>query len=137
MLNRGLLSGVYSLSIILGLLTVLFPAPSIEGVIGLSLTYLYGGLILAGAIGALVGVIIKNYRIEMYWIWLVAGGFACYAIALWGLFAERIGVLDGLPPPYGPALAVTILSIFLLAKALFLLRKNNELIKAVDNGNLA
>lgn len=136
MLNRGILVAIYVLSALLGVMTLAFPAPSVEGAIGLVLTYAYGALILLGSIGAFVGVALPNYRTEMYWLWPLAGGYAAYAIALWSLFFERIGVVDGLPPPYGPAMAVTILSTFLLAKSLFLMKKNKELIRAVGNGNM-
>lgn len=136
MMNRGLLAGVYSVSMLLGLLTVLFPAPSIEGVLGVALAYVYGAFILIGASIALVGVIIPNYKIEMGALWLVAGGYLIYDVALWGIFAERIGVQDGLPPPFGPALAVLVLSLFLIAKIALLWKKNRELLKAANNGIL-
>lgn len=137
MMNRGLLAGVYSVSILLGLATLLFPAPSIEGVIGLVFAYVYGAFILLGAIVALVGIILPNYKIEYAALWAVAGGYLIYDIALWGLFFQRIAVPDGLPPPYGPALAVLVLSIFLMAKIALLYKKNRQLVKAADNGILA
>ena len=136
MLNRGLLAVVYSLTILLGLLTVVFPAASIGGVIGDPLTYAYGVLLILGAAGALVGIIIPNYKVELVFLWLVAGGYLCYDIALWGLFAERVGLADGLPPPYGPALAVGVLTAFLAAKILFLTRKNRALVRAADHDRL-
>ncbi len=136
MMNRGLLAGVYSVSILLGLATLFFPSPSVEGAIGLTLAYTYGAFILVGAVGALVGVILPNYKVELIALWAVAGGYFIYDIALWTLFAERIGVRDGLPPPYGPALAVLVLSIFLCAKIALLVKKNHQLVKASDNGLL-
>lgn len=134
MLNRGILGGVYGLSILLGALTLLFPAPSIEGVLGLTLTYAYGVLIVVGGGIAAWGIIGPNYRTEMYGLWVLASGYIVYDIGLWALFAERIGVHDGLPPPYGPALAIAVLSLFLVAKVGFLYRKNSQLLKATNNG---
>lgn len=136
MMNRGLLAGVYSICVALGFATLLFPAPSIEGAIGMPFTYFYGVLILAGAIGALVGVVLPNYRTEMYALWVMCAGFVSYDIALWSLFAERLDDSNSLPPPYGPALGIAALSLFLLTKAVFLYRRNAELIKAASNERL-
>src|SRR6188768_1145155 len=98
-MNRGLLAGVYSLTALLGLATMFFPSESIWGLVGLHITWLYGGLLLIGAVGALVSIILPNYKLEMTFLWFVAGGYLIYDIALWGLFAERIGIIDGLAPP--------------------------------------
>lgn len=136
MLHRGLLAPVYGITVLLGLLTVLAPAPSIWGVVGLHITYLYGILLFVGAIIALWSIIKPNYKLEMIALWPVVGGFALYDIALWGIFADRVGVLDGLPPPYGPALAVAVLTLFLIAKIVLLYKKNRELVRASDNGRL-
>lgn len=136
MMNRGLLAGVYGVSILLGLLTVLWPSPSIEGIIGLSLAYVYGAFILVGAIIGLIAVTIPNYKIEIGALWVLAGGYLIYDVALWALFVERIGVHDGLPPPYGPALGILVLSIFLIAKIALLMKKSHQLVKAADNGLL-
>lgn len=136
MMNRGLLGGVYGVSMLLGLATVLFPAPSIEGVIGLTLAYVYGAFILIGATVAFIGIVLPNYKIELTALWVVAGGYLIYDVALWGLFAERIGDHDGLPPPYGPALAVLVLSIFLCAKIALLIKKNRQLLIEADNARV-
>ena len=134
MLDRRILAAVYSLTVALGVLTLLFPAPSIEGVIGYAFAYIYGFLLVVGGLIALAAVILPNYKIEYVALWFVAGGYGVYAAALWGLFAERLGIVDGLPPPYGPAIALTVLTLFLIAKAWFLARKNRELIRASENG---
>lgn len=136
MLNRGLLGGIYSLTVVLGLLTVLAPAPSIWGVVGLHITYLYGILLVAGAAFAIFAILKPDYKLELIALWPIVGGYALYDIALWGLFADRVGVVDGLPPPYGPALAVAVLTLFLIAKIVLLYRKNREFVKASDNGRL-
>jgi len=136
MLNRGVLAAVYSLTAVFGLLSVSFPSPSVWGLVGLHLVYLYGILLLVGGLAALVAVALPNYKLELIALWPVVGGFLMYDIALWGLFAERVGVIDGLAPPYGPALAVAILSLFLIAKILLLIKKNHQLVRAADNNGL-
>lgn len=135
-LNRGLLGVVYGLSAVFGLATLFFPAPSIEGVIGLAFSYTYGALILIGAVICLIAVLLPNFKIELTALWAMTGGFLIYDVALWSLFFERLGVPDGLPPPYGPALAVLVLVVFLAAKMLLLHKKSHSLVKVVDNGLL-
>lgn len=136
MINRGFMIAAYSLCILLGLLTVLFPVTSIVNVLTLHFTYFYGLMILVGSAGALVGVARPNYRIETAFLWWVIGGFLCYDIALWGLFAERVGVVDGLAPPYGPALGMGILVILLGAQLLRLTKQSRKLIKDADHARL-
>lgn len=136
MLHRGILAWVYSLTAVLGVGTIFFPSESIEGAIGAAFTYLYGILLLVGAVGALIAIARPNYRFELIFLWPIAGGYASYAVALWSLFSERIGVMDGLAPPYGPAIVATVLTLFLIAKILLLIRKNRELVKAVENNGL-
>lgn len=136
MLNRGLLAAVYSITALFGLLSLLFPSPSVWGLVGLHLVYLYGILLLVFGLIALLAVLRPNYKVELIALWPIAGGFLMYDIALWGLFAERVGVLDGLPPPYGPALAVLILTLFLIAKILLLIWKNAQLVKASESHGL-
>lgn len=134
MLDRRILAAVYSLTVALGVLSLLFPAPAIEGAIGYTFTYIYGTLLLIGGLIALVAVILPNYKVEYAALWFVAGGYGIYATALWALFAERLHLVDGLPPPYGPAIALTVLTLFLIAKAWFLAKKNRQLIRASGNG---
>jgi len=128
LLNRKLLAIAYGVSIIMGLFTTLFPVTAIVDVITLHFTYLYGLLILIGSIGALIAVIKPDYRLEIVFLWLIIGGYLCYDVALWGLFAERIGIVDGLAPPYGPALGMAVLVLLLIAKQIALIRKNKELV---------
>lgn len=130
--GRVALGAVCVISLILGLLTVIWPAPSIEGVFGLHITYGYGILIIIGSIGVLWGLIRPNYRIELNFIWVLMCGYVVYDIGLWTLFAERVGVIDGMPPPYGPALAVAVLCAVLLSKGVNLYKAGSQLIKASD-----
>jgi len=136
MLNRGMLTAIYTLTVALGVVTLLFPAPSIEGVIGYAFAYTYGFLLLIGGLAALVAVVLPNYKIEYGALWLVTGGYGIYATALWALFAERLAEIgdQALPPPYGPAIALTVLTLFLAAKMMFLAKKNGQLIRASEHG---
>lgn len=135
-MNRAVLAGVYSISMVLGVLTLILPPDSIINIVGLHITYFYGILLLAGGIGALIAIIRKNYRQETIWLWLVFGGYLFYDIALWGVFSDRVGVIDGLAPPFGPALGILALALFTFGKALSLQKRNRELIKASDNDRL-
>ena len=131
-MGRGYLAGAYALSLLLGVLTVAFPAPAIEGAIGLVFTYVYGFLIMFGGLGCLVAVVIPNYRYEIVFLWGLIGGYATYAIALWSLFFDRLSDYE-LVPPYGPALVVTVLTIFLIAKLALLTKKSTRLLKATND----
>jgi hypothetical protein len=135
-LNRGMLIAAYSIAVLFGLCTVLFPVTAILTLIGLHWTYFYGLLILVGAVGSLIAVIRTNYKVEYIFLWLVTGGFLCYDIALWGLFADRLGVLDGLAPPYGPALAMAVLVLMLTGKLMKLAQGNRRLVVGASDAGL-
>ena len=128
LLNRGQLIVVYVLSSLMGLLTTLFPVTAIVDIITLHFTVGYGLLILIGSIGALVEVIKPDYRLEIIFLWFIIAGYLCYDVALWGIFAERLGVRDGLAPPYGPAVTVLVLVMLLFAKQMTLIKKNKQLV---------
>jgi len=128
LINRGLLIVAYALSTLMGLMTTFFPVTAIIDVLTLHLTVGYGILILAGSIGALVSVVKPDYRLEIIFLWLIIAGYMCYDVALWGLFAERVGIIDGLAPPYGPALTVLVLVVLLFAKQMTLIKKNKQLV---------
>ena len=139
MLIRGLRITIYALSVGLGLATVVFPAPSIGGVIGLHFTYLYGTLIFFGGLSALVGELKPDYRIELTGLWLTAGGYALYALALWGLFFQRLFVPTVQPPSYGAAIGLTVASLFFFKKVHYLSVKSKEILrlKALSDDRLA
>jgi len=134
LLSRGLLIPAYFLSAVMGVFGLLYPAPSVASIIGNLFALLYALLIFVGACGSLFGVIAKKYRVEMVFLWFLAGGFLCYSIGLWGLYMERIVNPAESAAPYGPALVTAILSMFLFAKAFTLFRLNRRLINASYDG---
>jgi len=133
LINRGLLIVVYALSSLMGLMTTVFPVTAIVDIITLHFTVGYGLSIFAGSVGALIAVIKPDYRLEIVFLWFIVAGYLCYDVALWGLFFERVGVPDGLAPPYGPALGIAVLVSLLFAKQVTLIAKNRELVRNVNN----
>lgn len=133
-LSRGFLIPAYVLSLVMGVGTLLYPPPSVLGVIGPFFTLAYGFLVALGSAGSLWGVIVRNYRFEMSFLWLLGGGVLCYSISLWGIFVDRIINPAEQPPAYGPPLATLALAMILFSKALTLYRRNRQLISASYHG---
>lgn len=132
-LTRLLQIATYTLTILLGLLTLVFPVISIKYIIGLHFTYLYAVLLAVGASGVLYGLLKPNYKTEKNFLWVLIGGWAIYDIALWGTFVARIvHPIPLLAPSYGPAIAVIIIILFLIRKYIFLRGEEKQLIKDSD-----
>lgn len=134
MLNRPLLTAVYTLTLLFGLGSLFFPVPSIEGVFGVINTAIYAVLLIIGALGCLYGVIKPNYKVEYVFLWFVTGGYLLYDLALWALYIERLtsGITE-VPAAYGPPLVVLVLSLFLCAKILLLDKLNKHQISLAEN----
>jgi hypothetical protein len=139
MLVRGARWSIYGLTVVLGLATAFYPAPPIAGVIGLHFTYLYGALLLLGGIMALWGDIKPTYRVELTGLWLAAGGWSLYALALWGLYVNRIIHPTDQPASYGAAIGVTVAALFFFKKVHYLSVKSRAILKlkALDDDRLA
>lgn len=134
--SNWLAGTVYSLTAVLGVMTLFFPSPTIEGVLGVAMIYVYGSLLVVGSVGALIGIMRPNYMIEMNFLWGISTGYGVYAIALWSVGLERLLDTSIYPPPFGPAFAVTVLSILVTMRLLRLYRLNKELLRASDNDRL-
>lgn len=121
--KRWVVALVYVCGIVFGLTTFFFPPRSADTALGIVLTNVYAAFALGGAIGALIGIIKPNYRVEWTSVYFLAGGFASYAIALW---TSALAQADGNTVP--GAVGMTALTLLLVERAMYLAGENARLI---------
>lgn len=72
-----------------GLAALLWTPRTIAGALGVSITYSWAVLAIAGAGLALVGLIRDAYRLEWVAVWFAAAGTSAYAVTVWSLVATE------------------------------------------------
>lgn len=82
---RGILAVAYAFAAYAGVSALVWTPVTISGSIGMSLTYLWGLMALAGGLAGVYGVSRNQWRIERWSAPLAAGGLGVYALTVWTL----------------------------------------------------
>ena len=132
-MNRTLLALIYALVTVHGVLTLTFPSQPVQAVLGVGIVYVYGASFLVAGGAALISILKPNFKIEAIALWPLSGSYALYDVALWALLLDQVQTSETLPAVYGPAIAVAILSIYFLSKAIKLDVKTRRLTRGAAN----
>tara|TARA_R110002051_G_scaffold1853_1_gene10135 strand:- start:3145 stop:3552 length:408 start_codon:yes stop_codon:yes gene_type:complete len=132
-MHRTLLALIYGWVAVHGILTVTFPSQPVQAVLGVGIVYIYGATFLIAGSAALIAILKPNFKIEAIALWPLSGAYALYDVALWALFLDQVHTAETLPAVYGPAIAVAILSLYFLSKAIKLDVKTRRLTRGAAN----
>ena len=135
-LSRSFQILTYALTMVLGILTVLYPLPAIAGVIGISLTYLYGWMLGISGVLALYAVLRPNFKIEITFLFPVIAGWIVYDLSVWAVYVDRIYHPTDQAPPYGSGIAGALVCLFFVWRCTWLIGEARKLAKEVDRARL-
>jgi hypothetical protein len=128
--------GIYALSTLLGLLTILHPVQAIAAVIGVNVVYAYGWTLAISGVLALMASIWPNFKIEIAVLFPLMTAWMVYDLAVWAIYFSRVHNPSMLYPPYGSATSGAIVLMFFIWRTIWLITGARQLTAKVDHARL-